>query len=79
MTEMLEKAIAELRSLPESEHDWAADNVRFILSERERGPDYELTPEQIEEIKQTVAELDSGRMQLLSVEETEEMWRRLGV
>lgn len=60
MTEMLEKAIAELRSLPESEHDWAADNIRFILSERERSNDYQLTPEQIEEVKETIAELDSG-------------------
>lgn len=79
MTEMLEKAIAELRSLPESEHGWAADNVRFILSERERGPDYELTPEQIEEVRQTLEGLENGTERLATDEEVAAMWRRLGV
>lgn len=78
MTEMLEKAIAELRLRPDDEQDVAAEALLAFLA-RDEPPDYVLTPEQIEEIKQTVAELDSGRMQLLSVEETEEMWRRLGV
>ena len=79
MTENLEKAIAELRSLPEAEHEWAADSIRSIFSERERASRYQLTPEQIEDVKRTVADLDAGQTRLLTVEETQEMWRRLGV
>lgn len=78
MTQLLEKAIAELRSLPEAEHEWAADNIRMIIRERERASEYRLTPEQVAEVEQTIADLDSGRARLLTVDETEAMWRRLG-
>jgi hypothetical protein len=79
MTTSLDQAIAELRALPEAEQDWAAENIRALMRERERGGDYHLTPEQVEKVKRTLADLDEGRTRLLTEEETEQMWRRLGV
>ena len=79
MTRLLDEAIAELRALPDAEQDWAAENIRAIMRERERGNEYHLTQEQIEEVSRTLADLEAGRERLLTVQETEEMWRRLGV
>lgn len=79
MTKRLDEAIAELQALPEADQDWAAENIQAILRDREHALDYQLTPDQVAEVEQTLADLKSGRTRLLTEEETEEMWRRLGV
>ncbi len=78
MTEMLEKAIAELRSRPDEEQDVAAEALLAFLA-REEPPDYVLTPEQIEEVRQTLEGLENGTERLATEDEVEAMWRRLGV
>ena len=79
MTTLLDEAIAELRALPESEQDWAAENIKWIMRERERNAAIQLTPEQEEEVKRTLADLDAGRERFLTEEEVEAMWRSLRV
>jgi hypothetical protein len=79
MTALLDKAIAELRALPEEEQDWAAENINWIMRERERSAGIHLTPEQAEEVKRTLADLGAGRERFLTDEETEAMWKSLGV
>ena len=78
MTEMLEKAIAELRLRPDDEQDVAAEALLAFLS-RDEPPDYVLTPEQIEEVRQTLEGLENGTERLATEEEVAAMWRRLGV
>lgn len=78
MTEMLEKAIAELRSRPDEEQDIAAEALLAFLA-REEPPDYVLTPEQIEEVRQTLDGLENGTERLATEDEVAAMWRRLGV
>jgi len=39
---------------------------------------YHLTPEQVEEVRHTQEGLRNGTVRLLTEEEVEEMWRRLG-
>lgn len=78
MTKRLDDAIADLRALPEAEHDWAAENIWSIMRERARSAEYQLSPEQIDGVRRTLANLDAGRERLLTEEETDQMWRRLG-
>ncbi len=79
MSKLLDDAIAELRTLPETEQDWAAENIRSIVRLHERSTEYRLTEEQVEDVRRTVADLDAGRERLLTEEETDGMWRRLDV
>ncbi len=73
---LLEEAIERLRALPEENQESAAAAVLVVVGQHEAS--YRLTPEQIEEIRRFDAEYDAGRVELLSEEETEAMWRRLG-
>lgn len=77
MTELLEEATARVRELPPKQQDMAAEAI-FAVVERDQ-PRYRLTPEQIEEVRRTQADLKAGRTRLLTDEEVEAMWRRLGV
>lgn len=79
MMKPLDDAIAQLKALPEAEHGWAADNIRSILRTHEQGRGYQLTPEQVEQVQRTLDDLDAGRERLLSEDEADAMWRRLGL
>ena len=76
MTQLLEEAISQLRGLPAADQDDAAEVIMSMVEARRSS--FRLTPEQIEEVKRTEAGLLDGSVKLLTVEETEEMWRRLG-
>ncbi|MBV9111973.1 MAG: hypothetical protein JOY67_04035 [Hyphomicrobiales bacterium] len=76
MTELLEEAIARVRQLPPEEQDNAATALFAMMSRRQR--DYRLTAEQAEEVRRTREGLANGTVRLLTPEETDEMWRRLG-
>ena len=73
---LIEQAIERLRALPSSDQESAAESVLALLEQYEG--DYHLTPEQIEEVRRTEADYLAGKLEVLSVEETEAMWRRLG-
>ena len=79
MTQLLETAIAALRALPETEHDWAADNIRMIMRERERNGEYRLTQEQVAEVRRRRAALRDGTERLATDEETAAFWDRYGL
>ncbi|TDR89620.1 hypothetical protein [Enterovirga rhinocerotis] len=76
MTRRLDEAISQLRGLPPRDQDDAAAVIMSIVEARR--PQMRLTPEQIEEVKRTEEGLLDGSVELLTVEQTEEMWRRLG-
>lgn len=78
MTTLLDQAIAELRALPEAEQDWAAENIRLIMRERDRSSGYQLTAEQVEKVRRTQEGLRNGTVQLVPEEEMDEFWRRHG-
>ncbi len=73
---MLEDAIERVRALPEADQDLAAELLLSVVYRND--PDLRLTPEQVEEVRRTRDGLRDGTVRLLSEEETEEMWRRLG-
>ena len=75
MTELLDEAIMRLRERPEADQDEAAKALLAFL-DRDRS-DYRLTAEQVEEVRRTRDGLRDRTVKLLTVEETEEMWRRL--
>lgn len=75
MTQRLEEAISRLRDLSPADQDDAAGVIMSIVEARHS--EIRLTPEQIEQVKQTEEGLLDGSVKLLTVEETEEMWRRL--
>ena len=76
MTQLLEDAIVQLRALPPTDQDEAAEVIMSMVESRRS--DLRLTPEQIEEVKRTEEGLLDGSVRLLTAEETEAMWRRLG-
>lgn len=78
MTEMLEKAIAELRRRPDEEQNVAAEGI-FAFLTRDEPSRSVLTPEQVEEVRQTLEGLENGTERLATDEEVAAMWRRLGL
>lgn len=73
---LVDEAIERLRALPPTDRESAAESLIMIVERYEAPP--RLTPEQIEQVKRLEADLDAGRLEVLSDEESEEMWRRLG-
>ena len=76
MTTMLDEAIAKVRELPDEEQDLAAELLMEVVDRS--GSTYHLTPDQEEEVRLTQEGLQNGTVRLLTDEEVEEMWRRLG-
>lgn len=72
MTKTLEKAIAQLRSLPEGEQDAAAVAVMDLLETRR---DTVLTDEQLAEVRRRRSQ---PRGELLTLEQVRANLRRLG-
>lgn len=76
MTILLDEAIAKARELPPAEQDLAAEAVLAVVHRHE--PPGRLTPEQVEEVRRIRSALADGRERLLTDDEAEDMWRRLG-
>jgi hypothetical protein len=71
MTKLLEKAIAEIRKLPEQRQDEAAEILLSIASQDSR--EYVLTPEQLADLEQRLA----GPPDYATDDEVEEVFNRL--
>jgi hypothetical protein len=67
MTQLLEQAIEELRSLPEDEQDAAADAMFAYITSDER--QYRLNPHQVAEVERIHSGLRDGSTRLASDEE----------
>ena len=75
MTKLLERAIAELKKLPENEQDAAAELVLNLVARRDEP--IELDDETRVSVKEGLAQIDRG--EALSQEEMDAFFRRLGV
>lgn len=73
---LLDEALERLRALSPSDQESAAATFLAIV-ERYEEPSA-LTPEQIEHVRKLETQLLAGDLALLSEEETDAMWRRLG-
>ena len=76
MTELLDEAISRLRECPASEQDEATEALLAFLDRDQ--PAYRMSPEQLDEVRRTQEGLRDGTVRILSDEEVEAMWRRLG-
>jgi hypothetical protein len=65
-----------LGELSDEEQDLAAELLMQVG--HRHAANYHLTPEQVEEVRHTQEGLRNGTVRLLTEEEVEEMWRRLG-
>ncbi|MBN8958666.1 MAG: hypothetical protein J0H17_19185 [Rhizobiales bacterium] len=75
MTKLLERAIAELKKLPENEQDAAAELVLNLVARRDEP--IELDDETRMAVKEGLAQIERG--EALSQEEMDAFFRRLGV
>ena len=71
MTELLEKAIAEIRKLPASRQDEAAEILLEMATQE--ASEYQLSPEQVADLEQRLAEPPN----YASDEEVERLFERL--
>jgi len=72
MTKLLEQGVKAVETLPPDRQDIAG---KLLLEfARQATPKYGLTPEQIEDVKAALAEMDRG--EFATDEEMEEVWRR---
>lgn len=76
MTKLLEEAIAEIRKLPAADQDRAAELLLALAHEHE-AEDYQLTPEQVEQVRLGLEQAERG--EFVPEEKVEEMWRRFGL
>jgi hypothetical protein len=72
MTKLLEQAIEEVRKLPESEQDEAAE-LLFALAEKAKGP-YQLSEEELAAVEKGLAAAERG--EFATDEEMDEFFRR---
>jgi hypothetical protein len=72
MTKLLEQGIEAVRALPDDRQDMAGRILLEIAGDR--SPEYSLTPEQIEDVKAALDEMERG--EFATDEEIEEVWRR---
>ncbi len=71
MTKLLQRGIKAVEALPAERQDFAGEILLEIAGRSP--PPYRLTPEQIEDLKESIAEADRG--EFVSDDEIEEMWR----
>ena len=74
MTKLLEQGIDAVRSLPADRQDMAGE---LLLSLAAREPDYELTTDQLEDVKRAIAEADRG--EFASADEMARTWKKFGL
>ena len=74
MTKLLEQGVKAVETLPPDRQDIAG---KLLLEfARQAKPEYGLTPEQIEEVRLALDEMDRG--EFATDEEMAEVWRRFG-
>ena len=76
MTKLLERAIENVRKLPSSEQDAAAEAL-FVHIAGE--PRYHLTKEQVAEVRRIRKRLKSGKTKLVGKRQMNAFWKKLGV
>ena len=76
MTKLLERAIQNVRKLPASEQDAAAEAL-FVHIAGE--PRYRLTKEQVSEVRRIRKGLRSGKTRLVGKRQMSAFWKKLGV
>lgn len=74
MTKLLERGIKAVQGLPEDRQDVAGEVLLTIAGNAER---YQLTPEQIEDVKLAMVETDRG--EFASDAEMEALWKKCGL
>lgn len=74
MTKLLQKGIDAVRMLPADRQDLAGE---VLLSLAAAGPRYELTAEQMEDVKLAIAEADRG--EFASADDMTRTWKKFGL
>jgi predicted transcriptional regulator len=74
MTTLLDQGIQAIRELPAERQDMAGE---ILLTLAASAPRYELTPEQIEDLKLGIAQADRG--EFASDEEVARTWQKFGL
>jgi hypothetical protein len=74
MTKLLEKGIEAVRALPIDLQDMAGE---LLLRLAKQAPHYQLTPEQIEDVRLGLAEAEQG--DFATDEQMAETWRKFGL
>jgi len=74
MTKLLEQGIEAARSLPPDRQDMAGE---LLLRLAERMPDYQLTAEQLEDVKLAIAEADRG--EFATDQDLARIWKKFGL
>ena len=77
MTKLLEDAIAQARKLPDSEQDAVAEALFAHIA----GSDvsYQLSDDQVEEVKRRQQALREGKSRFATDEEMDALWRKCGL
>lgn len=74
MTKLLEQGIEAVQGLPDDRQDVAGEVLLTIAS---TSAEYQLTPEQLGDVKLAMAEADRG--EFATDKEIADMWRKFGV
>jgi hypothetical protein len=74
MTTLLDQGIQAVRELPEERQDMAGE-ILLALAATALG--YELTPEQIDDLRLSIAQADRG--EFASDEDVAKMWKKFGL
>jgi len=74
MTKLLEEGIKAVQGLPEDRQNDAGEMLLTIASLSAR---YELTPDQLEDVKLAIVETDRG--EFASEEDMEALWKKCGL
>jgi len=75
MTELLERAIARVRALPDAMQDDAA-HMLLLFAGEEDGPVYQLTPEEEADLARSLAQAESGHF--ATDEQIQAVWAKYG-
>ena len=74
MTKLLEQGIQAVRELPADRQDMAGELLLALAANK---PQYQLTPEQIADVRLAVMEADRG--EFASEKEMTETWKKFGL
>jgi putative addiction module component (TIGR02574 family) len=77
MTKLLEDAIAQARKLPENEQDALAETVFAYIANSDVS--YQLTEDQVEEVKRRQQALREGTSRFATDEEVAALWKKCGL
>lgn len=76
MTKLLDKGIEAVRSLPKNRQDIAGEML-LTIAKQEAAPRYQPTPEQVEGIKEGLAQAERG--ELATDEEMDALYKKCGL